>query len=289
MSDLFCFGLGYSAEALAQRLNAAGWRITGTATTAAGAARIEHFGFQGLIFDGKARSPGIADALRTATHVLVSVPPGRAGDPVLLHHADDLARAPHLEWIGYLSTIGVYGDRQGAWVDEDTPPQPTAERSKLRLAAETQWLALASHCKAKVQVFRLAGIYGPGRSAIDNAREGSARAIVKKDQVFNRIHVDDIATVLTAAIARGGSHAVYNVTDDQPAPPQDVVLYAAELLGIPAPPVLDFETAELSPMARSFYSENKRVRNDRIKSDLGVTLRYPTYREGLAAISGKYR
>lgn len=289
MSELFCFGLGYSAEALARRLLPAGWRIAGTATTTAGVARIPGLGCQGLIFDGSEHSPEIAHALATATHVLVSAPPGRTGDPVLLHHAADLAAAPHLIWIGYLSTIGVYGDWQGAWVDEETPPRPVAERSKLRLAAESQWLALASRTKAEVQVFRLAGIYGPGRSAIDTVRDGTARSIVKKDQVFNRIHVEDIASVLEAAITRGGTHTVYNVTDDEPAPPQDVVRHAAQLLGLPPPPVLDFEAAELSPMARSFYSENKRVRNSRLKADLGVALRYPTYREGLAAISGKIR
>ena len=216
-----------------------------------------------------------------------SAPPGEQGDPVLRHHRDDLRAAPQLQWIGYLSTVGVYGGHGGAWVDEATPANPGSPRSQYRLAAEQAWLALPNGAKPLIGVFRLSGIYGPGRSAIDNLRDGTARRIVKPGQVFNRIHVDDIALVLEAAMARQPASQIYNVTDDEPAPPQDVVGYAAALLGLPVPPDLPFATAALSPMARSFYSDNKRVRNDRMKRELGVSLAHPTYREGMAAIAGR--
>lgn len=287
MKHLVFFGFGFSAQALAPRLKAQGWRVTGTSRSAEGAEKIRASAYEAVIFDGSAASPGVRDALATATHLVISAPPGDAGDPVLAQHRSDIAAASNLEWIGYLSTIGVYGDHDGAWVDETTPETPQSPRSKRRLEAEREWLALdrtQSHGNPRVQVFRLAGIYGPGRSAIDQILAGRARRIIKRGQVFNRIHVEDIAGTLEAAIARRGSHAVYNVTDDEPAPPQDVIAYAAELLGRPAPPEIAFEDAELSPMGKSFYSEVKRVRNDRLKRDLGVEFRYPTYREGLADI-----
>ena len=285
LNHLICFGFGFCARALAEQLAAQGWRITGTSRSAEGAERIRALGFEAACFDGTAPSAEVRAALQTASHLVISAPPGDDGDPVLRQHQSNIVGAPGLKWIGYLSTIGVYGDYGGAWVDETTPETPVSQRSKRRFAAEQSWLSLAKpDAGPTVQVFRLAGIYGPGRSAIDQVRAGHARRIVKPGQVFNRIHVDDIAATLAAAIVTGGPHSVYNVTDDEPAPPQDVIGYAAQLLGVPAPPEVPIEDVGLSPMAQSFYSELKRVRNERIKQDLGVRLQYPTYREGLTSV-----
>lgn len=284
MSALFCFGLGFSARALARRLLAKGWAATGTARSEDKLEALRGQGFGAVLFDGEAPGPEVPAALDAASHVVVSAPPGEAGDPVLRHHGDDLAAAPSVGWIGYLSTVGVYGDHQGQWIDETAPLNPKSERSKRRVAAERAWLDFGARSGKPVQIFRLAGIYGPGRSAIDNLRQGRARRINKPGQVFNRIHVEDIATVLEASIARPNAGAIYNVTDDLPAPPQDVVAYGAELMGVAAPPEVSFEEADLSPMGRSFYGENKRVSNARIASELGVRLACPTYREGLKAV-----
>jgi nucleoside-diphosphate-sugar epimerase len=284
MSRLFCFGLGYSALCLARRLAAEGWQAGGTARTRDGADAIAGEGFAPFVFDGTKPGDGIREALAEATHVLISVPPDEDGDPVLEHHAADLAAAPKLHWIGYLSTVGVYGDQRGGWVDEETPTSPVSERSRWRVAAEDAWLAFGAREQKRVQVFRLAGIYGPGRSAIDRLREGTAQRIVKPGQVFNRIHVEDIAATLAAAVAGRGAHQVYNVTDDEPAPPQDVIAFAAHLLQMPPPPEITLAQARLSPMAASFYVENKRIRNARLRHELGVALKFPSYREGLRAI-----
>jgi nucleoside-diphosphate-sugar epimerase len=289
MTRLFSFGLGYSALHLARRLRQDGWDIAGTARTAEGADAIAREGFAPLVFDGTRPGAGIGEALKVATHVLVSVPPDDGGDPVLQHHAADIAAAPSLSWIGYLSTVGVYGDRNGAWVDEDTPTEAGSARSRRRVAAEEAWRAFGACEHKRVQIFRLAGIYGPGRSAIDRLRAGTAQRIVKPGQVFNRIHVDDIAGVLHAAMTRIGVHEVYNVADDEPAPPQDVIAYAAQLLQVPAPPEITIEQAKLSPMAMSFYVENKRISNARLRGDLGVDLEFPSYREGLRAILARER
>lgn len=285
MNRLFCFGLGYSALALARRLAARSWTIHGTATTAGSVARLDAAGFESFLFDGLAPGEGVREALLAATHVLVSVPPDGQGDPALRHHGQDLASTRKLRWIGYLSTIGVYGDRLGDWVDETSEPRPAPGRGERRLDAENGWRALEAQTGARVQIFRLAGIYGPERSAIDSLGAGTARTVVKPGQVFNRIHVEDIAGTLEAAIERGGSYAIYNVADDEPAPPQEVMAYAAKLVGAAPPPEIPFSVAELSEMARSFYAENKRVANARIKDDLGVRLLFPTYREGLAALA----
>jgi nucleoside-diphosphate-sugar epimerase len=280
MSSLLCIGLGYTASTLAQRLAAEGWHIIGTAQSADGAARIRALGYDALIFDGTSPSEALRIALATATHMLVSAPPNAGGDPLLRHHAGDLART--LAWIGYLSTVGAYGDHGGAWVDETTSPKPVSTRSVQRLAAEQAWLALAGRAGIRTEVFRLAGIYGPGRGPLETVRKGTARAIIKPGQVFNRIHVEDIANTLEAAIGHPTEHTIYNVTDDEPAPPEDVLAHAAMLLGLPAPPSVDFATADLTFMARSFYSECKRVSNARMKKVLRVTLDFPTYRDGLA-------
>lgn len=291
MPMLYCFGLGYSARHLASKLEDEGWHIAGTARSAEGVARIQDLGYMGHVFDGlkpstgSGQSQGAGPAVRRASHIVISAPPDAQGDPVLRHHAEDIAQS-NAAWIGYLSTIGVYGDHGGAWVDETTLATPSSERSRRRALAERQWIEFGAASGKRVEIFRLAGIYGPGSSAIDGVRSGSTRSIVKMDQVFNRIHVEDIARTLIAAFSRPHLHAIYNVTDDEPAPPQDVNAYAAKLLGVPPPVEIPYEAAELSEMGRSFYSENKRVRNDRIKNDLGMQFAFPTYREGLAAIAG---
>ncbi len=268
---LLSFGHGYSARALAAALPD-GWQVIGTTRDPAKAAADPVL----RVWPGSDLAPEIA----TATHVLLSIAPDADGDPVFRALGPALAAAPHLVWVGYLSTTGVYGDHGGGWVDEDTPLAPATRRGEMRVLAERQWQSL----DLPLHIFRLAGIYGPGRGPFAKVRAGTARRIVKPGQVFSRTHVEDIAQVLAASIARPDPGAVYNVCDDDPAPPQDVIAHAAKLLGLPVPPAIPFDQADLSPMAASFYAESKRVRNDRIKSDLGVRLRYPTYREGLAAL-----
>ena len=276
---LFCFGFGYSAEALAHHLSARDLAMAGTRTSLPETPPLR--GVRLAEWQGEKPSAEVRALLEGSTHVLVSIPPDLEGDAVLRHFRQDLAALPDLAWIGYLSTVGVYGDWHGEWVDESSVCRPVSERSLLRLQAEVAWLDFATETGKRVELFRLSGIYGPGRSVIDNLRAGTARRIVKPGQVFNRIHVDDIARVLAAAIDKDAMHRIYNVSDDEPAPSQDVVAYAAELLGLPVPPEVSFAEAGLRGMAASFWAESKRVRNDRIKRDLGVSLLYPTYREGL--------
>ncbi len=280
---LFCFGLGFTAQALAMRLHAKGWGIIATSRSLEKAADIAAVGYDSHVFDGTAP---LADAsvLAPATHILVSVPADDAADAVLRWHGADIAALPNLRWLGYLSTTGVYGDTGGAWVDEQSPVRPDQPRSKRRAEAEAGWLELWKSRGVPVHVFRLAGIYGPGRNQLEGLRRGTAHRIVKPGQVFCRIHVEDIAAVLEASMRKPNPGAIYNVADDEPAPPQDVVAYAAKLLGMEPPPEIPFEQAQLSPMAASFYADNRRVKNDRIKRELGVNLKYPTYREGLTAL-----
>ncbi|SDG15951.1 Nucleoside-diphosphate-sugar epimerase [Limimonas halophila] len=284
---IFIFGIGYSAHRLAQRLLAAGWQVAGTARTAEKVEALRAEGIDAQVFD---RDRPLADAdaaLARATHLLSSVPPDKAGDhdAVLDQHGDTIARAAdRLDWAGYLSTTGVYGDRDGGWVDETSALRPTSERSERRAHAEGRWRALYADHGVPVHVFRLAGIYGPGRGPIESVRRGTARRIHKPGHVFSRIHADDIVRVLEASIARPNPGAVYNVCDDEPAAPQDVTAYACELLGVNPPPLQDFDTAEMSEMARTFWRDNKRVANARIHDELGVELAYPTYREGLRAL-----
>jgi nucleoside-diphosphate-sugar epimerase len=286
MSRLLAVGLGYSATALATRLAKQHWTITGTARTEGGLAAIRSLGFEAAPFNGEEPSPALGAGLQEATHLLLSAPPEAKGDPLLTYHRADLLAAPRLRWIGYLSTIGVYGDHAGAWIDESTPPQPRSARSQWRVAAEREWLDLAAAGGIPAAIFRLSGIYGPGRNTLLKLRAGTERRLYKPDQVFNRIHVEDIVSAVDASIARdiGG---IFNVADDEPNPPQDVIAFAADLLGMEPPPLVDWRTADLSPMAKSFWTENKRVRNARIKDVLGVTLCYPTYREGLRALLGQ--
>jgi nucleoside-diphosphate-sugar epimerase len=279
---LFCFGLGYTALALARELAAEGWQIAGTTRDPGKQARLEQEGIEVYAFAREQPLEQAAQALAGTTHVLSSIAPDEQGDPVLGHHARDLLRCGSIVWAGYLGTTGVYGDRGGEWVSEADPTAPTMPRTLRRARAEGHWLASG----LPVQLFRLAGIYGPGpgRSALAAVRAGTARRIVKPDQVFCRIHVDDIVQVLRASMARPNPGAVYNVADDEPAPPQDVVTYACELLAVRPPPEIAFDAAELSPMARSFYSDSRRICNARIREELGVRLRYPSYREGLRAL-----
>ena len=281
MNHLFCFGLGYSATFLARQLLAKGWRITGTCRSRDTQVDLSRLGIEAHLFDRDHRIGNLSALLEPTTHLLSSVPPDEGGDPVLdLHRAEIDAVSQRLNWIGYLSTTGVYGDRNGGWVDEMSELKPSGERGRRRAAAEAGWLALSQ----PAHLFRLAGIYGPGSSALDTVREGRAKRIVKSGQIFSRIHVADIARVLEASMARPHPGAAYNVCDDDPAPPSDVIAFAAALLNMPPPPEVPFEQAELSPMARSFYDDNKRVSNSRIKRELGVALQYPSYRVGLPAI-----
>ena len=287
MPHLLCFGLGYTATALAARLAHEGWTISATATSPEGAARIAALGYTAHLFDGAAHaaSPALTAAINSATHIVSSAPPSPSGDPILAHLAPTLAASPTLTWLAYLSTIGVYGDHAGAWIDETTPATPRSPRSQRRASAESAWLTLGRSVNKTALIFRIAGIYGPGRSAIDTVLNGTARRLIKPGQVFNRIHRDDIASMLAAAIARTPSHTIYNVCDDEPAPPQDVIAYAASLLGRPIPPDIPYDPATLTEMAASFYSENKRCSNARAKSDLAWQPAFPTYREGLTAIA----
>ncbi len=282
-SKLFAFGFGYSAEVLARRLGT-GWHIAGTCRTEDKRAELAARDIDAHVFDGSATLANASAVLAGTTHLLSSVPAEDAGDPVLARHGNDIARLKSLRWVGYLSTTGVYGDRDGGWVDEESVLRPTGERGRRRVAAEAEWLDLWRRHGVPVHVFRLAGIYGPGRSAFDSLRSGRAQRIDKPGQVFSRIHVEDIAAVLAASLARPNPGAIYNVCDDDPAPPADVIDHAARLLGMAPPPLIPFDQARLSDMARSFYADNKRVKNERIKSELGVALAYPSYREGLAAI-----
>lgn len=284
---LFCFGYGYSAAALARLLLASGtgWQVAGTSRDTARRAAMTAAGIAAFPFDPGAAAPLPAGALDGTTHVLHSVPPGPDGDPVAQACLPTLAGLA-LDWFGYLSTTGVYGDTGGAWVDEDTPCRPRQNRSRNRLAAERTWLAALSDSGLPVQVFRLAGIYGPGRSSFDALRAGRAKRIDRPGQLFSRIHVDDIAAALAASIAQPSPGRIYNLCDDEPAAPADVTAYAAGLLGLPPPPLLDFDraAAEMSAMARSFWADNRRVRNDRLHRELGIRLACPSYREGLRAI-----
>ncbi len=227
-------------------------------------------------------SGDLAALVREFPNILISAGPGPDGDPVLAALHDTIAEAaPNLRWVGYLSTTGVYGDHQGDWVDETTPLSPTTKRGQARAEAEAAWQAIPN---LPLHIFRLAGIYGPERGPFAKVRKGTARRIIKNDQVFSRIHVDDIASALELSLASPDAGAIYNMCDDDPAPPQDVIGHAAELLGLPVPPAIAFEDADLTPMARSFYAENKRVRNDHIKQALGWSPQYSTYRSGLSAM-----
>ena len=274
---LLSIGHGYSAQALAKRLLPLGWRIIGTTRSPDKARALTESGIEAVVWPGA----DLAGYVGQADAILMSAGPGPDGDPALPELAPVLRDARHLKWAGYLSTTGVYGDHKGDWVDEETPLRPTTKRGRARVLAEAQWQDIPN---LPLHIFRLAGIYGPGRGPFTKVRNGTARRIIKSGQVFSRIHVEDIAQTLHASIERPCAGGVYNLCDDDPAPPQDVIAYAAKLLGMPLPPEIAFEDAEMTPMARSFYAESKKVRNDRIKRELGVTLAYPDYKSGLDAM-----
>ena len=282
---LLSIGHGYCAQALAGLLRPQGWRIVATTRSTEKAEALRAGGIEAVVWPGSPLAPVLAGA----SHVLSSVAPDGEGDPVLRAAGDDIAVARHLAWVGYLSTTGVYGDHGGGWVDEDTPPAPTGARGLARVAAEAGWRDVCTRAGVPLQIFRLAGIYGPGRGPFGRIRSGQAQRVIKPGQVFSRIHVADIATALAAGMARPGTRAdtgarIYNLCDDEPAAPQDVTAFAAGLLGLPPPPEVDFTTAPLSPMAREFYRDSRRVRNDRAKAELGWVPRYPDYRSGLRAV-----
>jgi nucleoside-diphosphate-sugar epimerase len=275
MTTLLSLGHGYSARALARRLVPQGWRVIGTTRNPAKADQFRAEGVEPLLW------PGDLDwVLEEASHILCSAAPDAKGDP-FLQTVPEIARSK-AGWVGYLSTTGVYGDHDGGWVDETTPLTPQSDRGRQRVLAEGQWLATG----LPVHIFRLAGIYGPGRGPFEKVRDGTARRIIKPGQVFSRIHVDDIAQVLEASMRQANPGAAYNVCDDNPCPPQEVIGYAAQLLGMPEPPAVPFDEVAptMTPMALGFYSESKKVRNDRIKDELGVKLLYPDYPLGLAAL-----
>ena len=275
---LLSLGHGYSAQALARQLLPQGWTVIGTTRDPGKAERFRAEGVVPLLWDRMA----VEEALGRVSHVLISAGPDSDGDPSLRLCGPAMAeRAAQLDWVGYLSTTGVYGDHGGGWVDEDTPLTPGTRRGAMRLAAEDAWRAIPD---LPLHIFRLAGIYGPGRGPFAKVRAGTARRIVKPGQVFSRIHVEDIAQVLETSIRQPDPGAIYNLCDDDPAPPQEVILHAAELLGVTPPPEEPFDSAEMGAMARSFYAESKRVSNRRIKEELGVRLYYPDYRAGLAAL-----
>jgi nucleoside-diphosphate-sugar epimerase len=275
-NHLFCFGLGFTSTNLANQLLEKGWRVSGTSRTSDKFPKLKTMGITPHIFDEDLPLDNLWD-FNSVTHILTSIPPKEDGDIVLNYHLDELQALPNLKWVGYLSTTGVYGDHQGEWVTEETPVSPPNARSKYRVEAEKAWLESG----LPVHIFRLAGIYGKGRSSIESLKKGTARRIYKEGQVFSRIHVEDIAQILTASIEKPNIGSIYNCADNNPAPQAEVVEYAAKLIGVEPPELVPFEDADLSPMARSFYMSNRRVSNKKIKDELGVKLKYPDYKSGL--------
>lgn len=278
---LLVLGAGFSGRAIAQAFQAAGYAAAGTTRSHEKADALAALGMDAIVYDGETISDTLLKAMGKTTHLVQSIAPGKSGDPLFRSGVPPIGELmPKLRWAGYLSTVGVYGDHKGAWVDEDTPLHPVSARSIERVDAENRWLAYSQASGVPVAILRLAGIYGPGRNALRNVAEGTARRLVKKDQVFNRIRVEDIGAAALFLAERSQS-GVFNITDNEPGPPQDVVAEAARLLGVEIPPEIPFETAELSAMARSFYGENKRVSNARMRA-LGFKFRYPDYRMSLA-------
>ncbi len=290
MTHLLILGAGFSGKAIGQTFRAAGFSVSGTTRSAEKAEGLRALGIAPILYDGGPIPEALAADMARATHVVQSIAPGKEGDPLFRAGMPPIsALMPKLAWAGYLSTVGVYGDHKGGWVDENTALNPVSTRSVERVEAENRWLDFGRASGLPVAVLRLAGIYGPGRNALRNMEEGTARRLVKKDQVFNRIRVEDIgrSALFLAQKSLGG---LWNITDNEPGPPQDVVAEAARLMGLPVPPDIPFETAELSPMARSFYAENKRVSNAKLRA-AGFELRFPDYRQSLAELhaAGRWR
>lgn len=287
---LFCFGLGFSAGFLADHLAYQGWQVTGTVRSAEKAEAMRASGLSVHVFDGVTPMDEAGErALSQASHVLSSVPPDAEGDPVLRHYGDSLCEASGLSWVAYLSTTGVYGDHGGGWVDETTPTSPVTERGERRQSAENAWFALYRDHGVPIHVFRLAGIYGPGRNVLQSLLAGQARRVALPGHVFSRIHVEDIVNTLVASMAWPRAGAIYNVCDDLPASQSEVTAYAAVLLGMEPPPEIPFKDADMSPMARSFYKDNKRVSNRLIREELGVELAFPDYRVGIKALAASLK
>ncbi len=282
---LFCFGYGYTADFLVQSLRAEGadWSFSGTTRDYQKREIMAEYGIESHLFRVDEPLVDPVNALAGTTHLLISTPADDFGDPSFRLHYNDILNIKTLEWVGYLSTTGVYGDRGGDWVDETTSIAPSTKRGTRRARAEEQWRELFLTYQLPVHIFRLAGIYGPGRNALDSVRAGAARRINKQGQAFSRIHIEDIVQTLRASMAHPHPGTIYNLADDYPAPSHEVIAYACEILGKPVPPLLDYASADLAPITMSFYSDNKRVRNDRIKDELGVRLIYPTFREGVLA------
>ncbi len=281
---LFCIGYGYTCDYLAHELSKQGlWSFAGTTRDPEKLEYLRADGLEAHLFDRAHPLVDPSHLMRNVTHILVTSPPDDAGDPAFLTHGTDLASLPNLQWLGYLSSTSVYGDKNGALVNEAAEINPTSKRGSRRAKAEEQWLSLHKSSGLPVHIFRLSGIYGPGRSALDSVRAGIAKRIEKPGHVFNRIHVEDIVQVLIASMAQHNPGQAYNVADDVPAPSHEVISHACKLLGRPEPPLIPFENADLAPMARSFYKDHKRIDNTRIKEELGVQLKYPSYREGLQA------
>ncbi len=286
---LFCFGYGYTCDYLGYELMHAkksqgiptSWTLAGTTRDVDKKRELAARGVKSYLFDFNSPIPDPLYMLRDVTHILISTPPSDDGDTSFLTHAQDLLELPRLEWVGYLSTTGAYGDRDGGWVDETAEPRPTTKRGSRRHRAEEQWLSMYKHHGMPVHIFRLAGIYGPGRSALDSVRAGIARRLDKPGHAFSRVHVEDIVQVLSASMHNPKPGEIYNVCDDYPAPSHEVIDYACKLLGIESPPLQPFEDVYLVPMTMSFYAENKRIHNDKIKEDLGITLKYSDYKQGL--------
>jgi len=283
MKKLFCFGYGYTADYLGHALAgvAQDWALAGTTRDPDKQHDLKQRSIEAHIFDYEHPLHDPGHILEGVTHLLISTPPGDEGDPSFLMHARDVLNIPSLEWVGYLSTTGVYGDRGGADVFETDEVRPTSKRGSRRAKAEEQWMSLFQSHHLPLHVFRLAGIYGPGRSALDSVRAGVARRIRKEGHKFGRIHVEDIVNVLMASFVKVDAGQIYNVVDDIPAASHEVIEYACELLDRPAPPIVEFEEANLAPITRSFYMDSRRTKNDKMKRDLGVVLKYPDFRTGL--------
>lgn len=281
---LFCFGYGYTSDFLGRGLEAAApgvWSLAGTTRDSQKKAALRKRGIEAHSFDTEIPLGDPLGYLKGTTHLLISTPPDQDGDLVYRYHAEDLLSIPTLEWVGYLSTTGVYGDRDGGWVDETTEARPSSIRGTRRARAEEQWLSMVRDSNLPMHIFRLAGIYGPGRSALDSVRAGIARRIIKPGHAFSRVHIDDIVQTLMKSFEKPSPGTIYNVADNEAAPSHEVIAYACRLLGQQPPPLVRFEEANLAPITLSFYSENKRIRNDKIKQELGVVLKYPDYRQGL--------
>lgn len=277
---LFIFGLGYVGQHFAQALKAQGWRVGGTTRSASQAELLNSQGFEAVIWDGA--SPLPLESFKGASHYLITIPPDDEGDPVF--RWVDFEGVP-VTWLGYVSSTAVYGDHQGLWVTETSALNPTSSRGKQRCMAESQWLGKhAEDSSFPIHIFRLSGIYGPGRSVLDRIHAGTAERLDKPGHVFSRIHIEDIVGVLEASVKKPQPGEIYNLADDEPASTADVIAYGCALLGIEVPPLIPFEEENLSPMLREFYADNKRVSNEKMKTALGVNLKYPTYREGLKAL-----